>query len=260
MEGPGQKLKRVRERLNLRFRDVEIASAKIAERHRNDEYVLGLSRLADIENKGTVPSIYRMYSLAAIYRLDPCEVMTWYGIDFGSLAADSALMKLERTHPVSFPVTGHGAINLPLTLDPGIDLKRTTFLSLMIQRWGRLPLILLDKLNIEEHLYGYVGSDDWFMYPLIHPGSLLLIDDTKRKIQSSGWTTEFDRPIYFVEHRTGYYCAWCMENSDGNVVLQPHPASQSNPVFYEAGDIDVIGQVTGVAMRLDQGKKRRARS
>jgi hypothetical protein len=30
MEEPGQKLKRVRERLNLRFRDVEEASSKIA--------------------------------------------------------------------------------------------------------------------------------------------------------------------------------------------------------------------------------------
>ena len=80
MEEPGQKLKRVRERLNLRFREVEEASTRIAQRRSNDEFIVALSRLADIENKGTIPSIYRLYSLCAIYRLDFPEVLSWYGI------------------------------------------------------------------------------------------------------------------------------------------------------------------------------------
>src|SRR5205814_10051316 len=70
MEEAGQKLKRARERLNLRYRDVEEASNQIAARHNNDEFVIALSRLSDIENKGTVPTIYRLYSLCTIYRLD----------------------------------------------------------------------------------------------------------------------------------------------------------------------------------------------
>src|SRR5450631_489849 len=74
MDEAGQKLKKIRERLNLRFRDVEEASLKIAARRNNDEFIVALSRLADIENKGTIPSIYRLYSLCAIYRLDLPEV------------------------------------------------------------------------------------------------------------------------------------------------------------------------------------------
>jgi transcriptional regulator with XRE-family HTH domain len=70
MEEAGQKLKRVRERLRLKFRDVEEASARIAARHGSDEFIVALSRLADIENKGTMPSVYRLYSLCAIYRLE----------------------------------------------------------------------------------------------------------------------------------------------------------------------------------------------
>ena len=46
MEEPGQKLKRVRERLNLRFREVEEASAKIAQRRNNDEFIVALEPLA----------------------------------------------------------------------------------------------------------------------------------------------------------------------------------------------------------------------
>src|SRR5215470_9462326 len=81
MEEAGQKLKRARERLNLRYRDVEEASNQIAARHNNDEFVNALSRLSDIENKGTVPTIYRLYSLCTIYRLDIFEVLEWYRVN-----------------------------------------------------------------------------------------------------------------------------------------------------------------------------------
>src|SRR6202451_26561 len=94
MEEAGQKLKRIRERLRLKYRDIEEASLRIAAARQNDEFVVALSRLADIENKGTMPSIYRMYSLCAIYRLDLDEVLSWYGLPVDQLAADSSLVQL----------------------------------------------------------------------------------------------------------------------------------------------------------------------
>jgi transcriptional regulator with XRE-family HTH domain len=258
MEEAGQKLKRVRERLNLRYRDVEDASLRIAERHQNDEFVVALSRLSDIENKGTVPTLFRLYTLCTIYRLDLLDVLQWYGVDLSHLPADAAAIELEKTHAIQFQAIHHGEVLLPLALDPGLDLTKTTYVSRMIQRWGKLPLMLLHGLDLKTHRYAFVGSEDWSMYPLLQPGSLLLLDETKRKIIPSGWTNEFDRPIYFLEHRDGYACGWC--NLDGNrLVLQPHPASMCNPqVFLFPDEIDVIGQVTGVAMRLDQGRRRRA--
>lgn len=260
MEEAGQKLKRVRERLNLRYRDVEEASLRIAERQQNDEFILGLSRLADIENKGVLPTLYRMYSLCAIYRLDPIEVMRWYGVDVSSLPSDAAQIEIERTHPIGFGANGHGQVTVPLALDPGVDLRRTTYLSRIIQRWGKLPLMLLDGLDLEDHRYGFVGTEDYFMYPILQPGSLLLIDETRRKIVDTGWTSEFERPIYFLEHKEGWACGWCHLDA-GNLVLHPHPASRCNPMFFKhPQDIEVIGQVTGVAMRLDPAKKRRTRS
>ncbi len=261
MEQAGQKLKRARERLNLRYRDVEDASLRIAERRGSDEYSIALSRLADIENKGTVPSIYRMYSLSAIYRLEFAELLDWYGVDLTALPSDAvAAVDIERTHVVGFTPDSRSDVQLPLSLDPGIDLKRTTYLSRMIQRWGKLPLALLNGLDLKNHRYGFIGAEDWTMYPLIQPSSLVIIDETKRKVIEGGWANEFERPIYFFEHRDGYACSWC--NLNGNLlVLQPHPASMSSPqVFTHPEEIDVIGQVTGVAMRLDQGKRRRARS
>jgi transcriptional regulator with XRE-family HTH domain len=260
MEEAGQRLKKKREELNLRYRDVEEASIQIAARRKNDEYIIALSRLADIENKGTVPSVYRLYSLCAIYRLDIMDVLDWYGVDASMLPADAASIDVGRTHPIGFHSNGHGEVQLPLALDPGIDLRRTTYLSRMIQRWGKLPIMLLNGLDLRSHRYAFIGTEDWSMYPLIQPGSLILIDETRRKIVSTGWSHESERPIYFLEHRQGYVCGWCNLN-DNQLVLQPHPASQCNPEVYGfPEEIDVIGQVTGVAMRLDQGKRRRIRS
>lgn len=260
MEDAGRKLKQARERLNLRYRDVEQASQKIARKHDNDEFSIALSRLSDIENKGTVPSIYRLYCLCAIYRLDLLEVMEWYGVDVSKLPADAASIKLETTHEVGFSTNEHGVIQVPLSLDPGLNMAKTTYLSRMIQRWGTLPLVLLGGLDLRNHRYAFIGTEDWSMYPLLHPGSLVMVDETKKKVVGTGWASELDRPIYFLETRQDYVCGWCsLEGSQ--LVVMPHPASHQTPrVFEHPKEIDVIGQVVGVAMRLDPAKKRRTRS
>ena len=257
MEDAGRKLKQVRERLNLRYRDVEQASQKIAALHGSEEFTIALSRLADIENKGTLPSLYRLYSLCAIYRLDILEVMSWYGVDVSALPGDAASIPLETTHQINFSPPEHGVIQVPLSLDPGLDIRKTTFLSRMIQRWGTLPLMLLSGLDLRNHRYAFIGTEDWAMYPLLHPGSLVVIDESKRKIALSGWASELDRPIYFFEHRGGYRCGWCSLR-EGQLVILPHPASHREPEVYAyPEEIEVIGQVTAVAMRLVPVRRRR---
>jgi transcriptional regulator with XRE-family HTH domain len=70
MLSAGQSLRQVREQLDLTLREVESASARIADKHGNDAFAVSPSRLSDIETKGLVPSIYRLYSLAVIYWRD----------------------------------------------------------------------------------------------------------------------------------------------------------------------------------------------
>lgn len=260
MEDAGQKLRRARERLGLRVRDVEQASQRIAEKYQNLEFTVLINRISEIENKGVVPSLYKLYALCAIYRLDFAAALEWYGIDLASLPADALFADVARTHSIGFEAPPHGEIQVPLSLDPGIDLRHTTYVSRMIQRWGKLSLMFLSGLDPKEQRYGFIGTDDWFMYPLLQPGSFVVIDETRRKIQNDGWTNEFDRPIYFLEHRRGYLCGWCSLKEE-QLILVPHPASGESPqVFSLPSDVDVIGQVVGVAMRLDQGRRRRARS
>lgn len=265
MEEAGLKLKRTRERLGLRYRDVEEFSQQIADRRKNNEFVIAISRLADIENRGVVPSMYKLYSLCAIYRLDLAEVLRWYGVDAGLLASDSRSAEPDKTHPIGFgreplgPVP-LGDVQIPLSLDPGVDLKKTTFLSRFIQNWGNLPLMLVAGLELKQHRYAFVGMEDWFMYPLIQPGSLLLIDETRRKIVESGWVAEYDRPVYLLEHRQGWLCGWCSVNGEKLVAI-PHPVSGAAPQVFGYGvEVEVVGQVVGVANRWEVMGRPRGRS
>jgi hypothetical protein len=88
------------------------------------------------------------------------------------------------------------------------------------------------------------------MFPLLRPGSLLMIDPERRRVAQDGWKNEFDRPIYFVELRDGYRCGWCQVDGS-RLTLIPHPISNV-PIqsFNLASEAEVLGQVVGVATRL----------
>lgn len=257
MERPGEKLKRVREKLRLTYRDVEQASRQIAARRGSEEFIIALSRLADIENKGTAPTIHRIFTLCAIYRLDYEEVLRWYGVPRELLESEALQIELHGTHMIQFTHASQATIPRPEACE--IDLNKTTFLSHLIRRWGKLPLSFLNDLDLRHYRYGLIGLDDWSMYPVLHPGSLVAIDQNKRKIAAGGWTNELDRPIYFLEHRGGYLCGWCSAMGEG-LLFQPHPASHLQPVIFEShAGADVIGQVIGVAMLLESRKRRSIR-
>jgi len=254
MDRAGDKLKRLREKLGLTYRDVERASQQIAKRRNNDEFAIALSRLADIEHKGTVPTIYRLYTLCAVYRLDFCELLSWYGVPADAMAADSLQIALPRTHTVNLQPCS--TVPVPQPSDLEFDTGRTTFLNHLIRRWGRAGLGMLSGLDLKQHRYGLIGTEDWSMYPVLQPGSLVLIDEGRRKVASHGWNSEIDRPIYFLELRDGFRCGWCAV-ADGKMILQAHPASQQAPEILPLVNVDVVGQVTGVAMILE-GRRRRA--
>lgn len=258
MDRAGEKLRRVRERLKLTYRDVEQASKVLAQRRGSSEFLIPLSRLADIENGGKVPSLFRLYTLCVVYRLDLHEVLHWFGVPVDHLAAESLHIGLDETHML--PAKPHGNGTVPTVSSGEIDLNKTTFLSHLIRQWGKTPLSFLNGLDVRQHRYGLVGLEDWSMFPILRPGSLVLIDEGKRKIARGGWTNEFDRPLYFLEHREGFSCGWCTLEGD-QLLIQPHPASERHAsVFRFPDEIEVIGQVTGVAMLLDSNRRRGSKS
>jgi transcriptional regulator with XRE-family HTH domain len=251
MEEAGRKLKRAREKLELTFRQVADASARIAAIRKNEEYTINPSRLVEIEKGEALPTIFRFYSLCAIYRLELLDVLEWYGVSPATLPADSSVISVTKTHAIGFrPEVGE--IQVPDRVDPGFDPAKTVFLSRLIEKWGWIPVMLFNHLDLRNLRYGYIGTEDWSMHPIIPPGSLVVVDETKRRIPPSTRSSEFDRPIFFLEHDGGYVCGYCTAR-DGRLTVQFRVSSGQEPESYEyPGEIEVIGQVTCVAMMLGQ--------
>lgn len=257
---PGQEMKRIREKLLLKYRDVTEASQRIARQKGNAEFAIGLSRLADIENKGTVPSIYRVYSLGAIYGMDFNAVLAVFGVNVAQMPADSMSLGFPRTREASFDPAGATLVEAPFDLDGSLDLRSTTYVSRHVHRWGKLPVVLLQSFDLRKQRYAFIGTDDWSMHPLIRPGSFVQIDETKRQIKREQQLHEYEKPIYFLEDRKGFRCGWCSVR-DGWLIVQSHAASGVAPELYKyPSDVDVLGQVVGVAMRFDPEKRRRTNS
>jgi len=128
-----------------------------------------------------------------------------------------------------------------------------------VQKWGKLPLSIIGAADVRRFRYGFMGTEDWSMNPAVPPGSLLVIDYSKRRIQTSGWSSLAERPIYFLEHRDAWYCRWCSLN-DGVVSLIADPASDTPVQNFRLGEeIEVVGQIVGLAISLDLSKAPRAR-
>jgi len=253
MLSPGQRLRSLREQLGLTIREVEAASIRLSQKYGNQEFVLSLSRLSDIETKGVLPSIYRLYSFSIIYRRDIKEILSWYGIDLAQWARDLEMVAVPKTHKLEL-LPDSSSVRVPLAMDPAFDLRRTANIGRMIQKWGTVPFSFLAKLAEDDYTYGYIGTEDFTMYPLLLPGSFVQIDETDIQIKNEGWRSEYERPVYFVETRSGYTCCWCSISGD-SIILQAHPLSPvPSRVLRYPQEAEVIGQVVGVAIRLGDWK------
>lgn len=245
----GHKLRSLREQLGYTMRDVESAGAQLAARYRNEEFGVPPSRLSDIETKGVVPSIFRLYALAIIYRRDYRELMMFYGIDLDRVAADLEVGRPPKTH-ATHAVESASVLQVPVRFDPNFDLRYSANLGRMIEQWGLVPIAYLSHFDHRRYTYGYVGAEDYTMYPLLPPGTFLQVDETKNKVQDGGWRSEYERPIYFVETRAGHTACWCAL-SNGDIILQPHPLSPvATRVLKHPSEAEVLGQVVGVATRI----------
>ncbi|MGH9726309.1 MAG: hypothetical protein ACRD41_14690, partial [Candidatus Acidiferrales bacterium] len=66
---PGEYLKDLRNRLGITTREVEEFSRQIATDSENEDFYISNAWLTQLENKNSVPSIYKLFSLSVIYRI-----------------------------------------------------------------------------------------------------------------------------------------------------------------------------------------------
>ena len=247
----GEKLKEFRVRLGLTTRDVETKSQEIADERHNREYYLSHAWVTDIENGKFTPSIYKLYSLSAIYQVAYTEVLTCFGLPIADLGRYRTTIGVPRTHLLAAgPESEDLKVSLPVQFKADFQLEKTNLLARVVEKWDQIPVGFLQHLDLRKSVYGYIGLEDYTLYPLIRPGSLVQIDATQRKLSTEKWKTEYDRPIYFVELRGGYVCSWCQADR-GQLIIIPHPHSHQDVRRFDyPSQAEIVGRVTGVAMRI----------
>jgi len=237
----GTSLKELRNRLGITIREVEEQSQTIAEAQGNSEFSISNAWLTRVENSRGVPSIHKLFSLCAIYRVRLSDLLPLFGIDTEWLhkyeieiqPARTQILNLEAPDPAS-------RVTFPVRFDAGFRPEETNLISRMVQVWGEIPVGLIQSFDIRRGLYGYVGLHDYTMYPLLRPGSFVFIDDQLRDILQETWRSELERPIYFFELRDGYACCWGEKKGD-DVLLIPHPLSNRSHRILSSNEVEVIG-------------------
>jgi hypothetical protein len=72
-------------------------------------------------------------------------------------------------------------VTLPVEFKPEFQLEKTNRLARVVEKWEEIPVGLLQHLDLRKSVYGYIGLEDYTLYPLIRPGSLVQIDASQRK-------------------------------------------------------------------------------
>ncbi|HWG59318.1 MAG TPA: helix-turn-helix transcriptional regulator [Candidatus Acidoferrales bacterium] len=248
---PGEQLRELRNKLGVTTREVEEFSRAIAEDCQNEDFYISNAWLTQLENKNSIPSIYKLFSLSAIYRMKFADLLAIFGVDLNTATRYQLALPLQKTHLAAVePPDPHKAITFPVRFDKSFSLDKTSLISRMVEIWGEVPVELIQRLDLRHCQYGYIGTADFAMYPLLRPGTFVQIDSRPGRPHGAEWRTEFDRPIYFVELRDGYACSWC-EVRGSQITLVPHPLSGCGiRQFAYPTEAEIVGQVTAVAMRL----------
>jgi len=242
MNGIGIQLRAARLRWGFNLREVEERSSHLAQQWGNTNYKISASWLHRVENENRGLSATKLIVLAYIYNLTTDQMLALCpGAGDSSAQLDHVSSPNSTLLLAQGPLEQHAKLWLPdkLLTDPPPD--DTTLLQ---SDQGILPA------NLRR---GVIGRHDRTMEPMVLAGSIVLIDSQKRAIAGrKDWTNEFDRPIYFLFTRIGYFCGFCeLDGKQEWLQLVPHQLSPEpkNIRWKYRKEVEVIGTVAGLFTR-----------
>ena len=199
----------MRTRAGLTTRQVAELSHRIAAAEGDDEYAISHGRLIQIENGESTPSVYKLFTLSAIYGISFDSTVSLFA-DLSKIVKHQIDLGLDKTHLVNFPASHEERpLRFPVRFDPGLTADKTNLLSRMVQEWGEVPIAFLRLLDVRHTMFGFIGLADYTMYPLLRPDSFVQIEEQKDAPAANTAkelrALEFDRPIWFLELHDGYF-------------------------------------------------------
>jgi transcriptional regulator with XRE-family HTH domain len=249
----GKFLRAKRERLRLSIRRVEQLSQKIAAEKNDPAFYVPHNWISDVENGKSKPRLAKFHSLSLIYDCDINDILTLFGLNVADLGKTRGVITWPHTHLSGLPLVRSSPVMASPNPTGGSPPGKTNLVYRMLQTLGDMPLFLAQQSGLEELLYGYVGTDDHTLDPIIRPGAFVQIDPRQNKIIRGLWPSEHERPVYFVELRDNRYaCSWC-EIEGNTLLLVPSPKSPV-PIRHlrYPQEAEVVGRVVGFAHRIAQ--------
>ena len=148
---PGKRLKKLRLSVGLSTREVERRSRQVIKSRRNPEFLVSHSWLLSIEEGRNIhtPSIYKFYTLSALYNRSSTELASYFGVPFSDVGKDRALFEWSATHLIDpgqeVPESSPSAVPSPGPTTFNSD--NTLLLTELAQIWGDIPSELIRKLD-----------------------------------------------------------------------------------------------------------------
>ena len=249
----GKLIRELREERFVKSTDIERISRSIASDKGNADFYVSHSTLADVET-GSVPSIHKLFSLAACLRVSLDDLLLVFGIDANEVRQYAGQGEPGSRGPAALEAreTPETGFRFQLNFDNSFNSHETSLLRLNPQELAALPPALRKRLDPRRYRYAVVGLKDDTMGDLIPPGSLVEVDVMQNAVQVFDWRSMRERPVYLVWHTDGHSCCWCqMEGKE--LTLLPYPLSRQ-PVrrFKVPREASVIGRVINAWLPFDQ--------
>src|SRR5579862_3953870 len=141
----GKWIRELREERFVKSSDIERISRSIADSKGNADFYVSHSTLADIET-GSVPSIHKLFSLAACLKVSLEELLLVFGIDLNEVRnytgqAEPGLPRLQTTD-LREPGSRESEFRFQLNFDAAFNSQETSLLKLNPQELATLPTAL----------------------------------------------------------------------------------------------------------------------
>ena len=115
----------------------------------------------------------------------------------------------------------------------------------LLAAWMDIPVLMMLEVDWDRGPLVLIGLEDLMMWPLLPPGSLLQLNQKRRKILEGKWT-EFERPVYLIEYGDRFYCCYAQRKGE-HVLLISHdesPVRSITPI--PSKEAKVRGQLTAI--------------
>jgi transcriptional regulator with XRE-family HTH domain len=220
----GAKLRAIRQQRQLSLREVAQRSRRIAKERGDPSYRVSVSWLARIERGEHELTLNKLIALAQIY-----------DVSIGRLVG---FIYSENEPPLI-----HDQFSSTNETFPDQSPDETTLLQTE------------NAMSRTPYVRGIIGKLDLTLQPMVPAGSIVQIDTGKREISpKEEWTHEFQRPIYLLKTKDGYFCGWCELDKDSQwLTLIPHSLSSASRRRWKYGtEVENLGRVVSVVIRLGE--------